>query len=75
MAGEFRTFLLQTWWHSQTNQKTWFDVAYPCFNIVEAFAWLLVAALVLRRSFRNGWTAIEIGYASLWGALRCHRHA
>lgn len=66
MINGLRNFLEHTWWHSQSHAKTWFDVVYPCFNMAEGIAWLLVAALVLWRSMRNGWTTLELRYAALW---------
>jgi hypothetical protein len=55
--------LLRTWWTYARDGRMAFSVAYHWFNLFEAAAWFVFAALVLWRYFKHRHSPIELAYA------------
>ncbi len=55
--------LLGSWWTYRGGVEPWFDVPYHAFNLLEGSAWVVLAALVLRRYLRFCRSRMELGYA------------
>ena len=62
---------LREWWRYSPTSTEPFDVIYPGFNIGEGVAWLVFAAIVLRRYVKQRRGRIEIGYAVAFLAFGC----
>jgi hypothetical protein len=54
---------LRTWWTHVPGDRSLHSLLYRNFNLAEAVAWWVFAALVLRRFFRNRRSRLEIWYA------------
>lgn len=53
----------RTWWRYRPVETSWFSISYHIFNLVEGAAWVILAALVLRRYLADRRSAIEVVYA------------
>lgn len=66
MPQHWLNFLTLTIWDSRRNAGSWFDIAYPAFNLFEACCWFGLAIYVLRRALKHDRRPLEFAYASLW---------
>ena len=54
----------QVWWtYPRRDGIAWVDVPYHGFNLFEGSMWVILAALVLRRSLRHCRSRVELAYA------------
>ena len=60
---DLRSWLLDPWWIWDAATAGPGDIFYRWFNLVEAGAWFVFAALVLARWSRNRRSGLEIAYA------------
>lgn len=68
-ARDLRSWLLDPWWVWDAATAGPGDVAYRAFNLAEAGAWFVFAALVLARWRRNRRSGLEIAYALAFAAF------
>lgn len=54
---------LRTWWSWQESPAEPWSIAYSWFNLFEGCAWLVFAALVLRRYSKHRRSQLELWYA------------
>ena len=61
-----RILFYETWWswnRPAGEPYTWMEIAGRGFNVVEAAAWFIFAALVLRRGLKHRNSNVEFAYA------------
>ena len=73
---EFETLFTRTWWQYNAGAG-WPEQVYHWFNLAEGVAWLVVAALVLRRylRFRNSLWELIFTFAFITFGLSDFREA
>ena len=59
----------RTWWQWNPSDGQWFSLIYHWFNILEGIAWIVFAALVLRRYLRHRNSSVELAYIAAFLAF------
>ena len=59
----FETIFVRTWWRYAPHDDQWFSFLYHWFNLTEAAAWFVFAALVMRRYRIHRHSSLEVWYA------------
>ena len=60
---------LREWWRYSPTSSESYDAIYHTFNLIEGAAWLVCAAVVLRRWRKNRRGNLEIYYAAAFVAF------